>query len=259
MQQVSLQHSKLAAVAVGWTFQRHFTRPAPSWLCLVSVQVFYPSGRSAAGMLERLQLWSCSPSAGTTPAPPRLKCSLTRAQVTIRLVWPLPSPPLCFYIFPMTSCRCGRDAHAESTCEQPQLGLPHRALHLHREAGDGQKLQGSRHHLGTATSLFNQIVPEQCARLLSVCDSCLLTPPAPHPLTTQAQPRVFSAGLDIMEMYRKSPERCGEFWRAVQEMWLKLYSSNMVTIAAINVCLSFHVFLQSKQHLVGQTWRSYTS
>lgn len=51
----------------------------------------------------------------------------------------------------------------------------------------------------------------------------------------QSQPRVFSAGLDILEMYRKSPERCGEFWRAVQEMWLKLYSSNMVTIAAINV------------------------
>lgn len=51
----------------------------------------------------------------------------------------------------------------------------------------------------------------------------------------QSQPKVFSAGLDIMEMYRKSPERCGEFWRAVQEIWLKLYSSNMVTIAAINV------------------------
>lgn len=51
---------------------------------------------------------------------------------------------------------------------------------------------------------------------------------------TSGQPRVFSAGLDIMEMYGKSPERCGEFWRAVQEMWLKLYSSNMVTVAAIN-------------------------
>lgn len=56
-----------------------------------------------------------------------------------------------------------------------------------------------------------------------------------HVRTIQSQPRVFSAGLDILEMYRKSPERCGEFWRAVQEMWLKLYSSNMVIIAAINV------------------------
>ncbi|CAB1350296.1 unnamed protein product [Coregonus sp. 'balchen'] len=37
--------------------------------------------------------------------------------------------------------------------------------------------------------------------------------------------KVFSAGLDIMEMYGTSPERCGEFWKAVQEMWLKLYGS----------------------------------
>ncbi|XP_069566255.1 enoyl-CoA delta isomerase 1, mitochondrial [Brachyistius frenatus] len=53
-------------------------------------------------------------------------------------------------------------------------------------------------------------------------------------IITSGQPKVFSAGLDIMEMYGKSPERCGEFWKAVQEMWLKLYNSNMVTIAAIN-------------------------
>ncbi|XP_008328893.1 enoyl-CoA delta isomerase 1, mitochondrial [Cynoglossus semilaevis] len=53
-------------------------------------------------------------------------------------------------------------------------------------------------------------------------------------ILTSSQPKVFSAGLDIMEMYGQSPERCAEFWRAVQEMWLKLYSSNMAVIAAIN-------------------------
>jgi len=53
-------------------------------------------------------------------------------------------------------------------------------------------------------------------------------------ILTSSQPKVFSAGLDIMEMYGKSPESCGVFWKAVQEMWLKLYSSNMITIAAIN-------------------------
>ncbi|XP_035471901.2 enoyl-CoA delta isomerase 1, mitochondrial [Scophthalmus maximus] len=53
-------------------------------------------------------------------------------------------------------------------------------------------------------------------------------------IITSSQPKVFSAGLDIMEMYGKSPERCGEFWKGVQEMWLKLYNSNMVIIAAIN-------------------------
>ncbi|KAM3598781.1 uncharacterized protein V6R79_022498 [Siganus canaliculatus] len=53
-------------------------------------------------------------------------------------------------------------------------------------------------------------------------------------IITSNQPKVFSAGLDILEMYGKGPERCAVFWRAVQEMWLKLYGSNMVTIAAIN-------------------------
>ncbi|XP_031421742.1 enoyl-CoA delta isomerase 1, mitochondrial [Clupea harengus] len=53
-------------------------------------------------------------------------------------------------------------------------------------------------------------------------------------ILTSAQPKVFSAGLDIMEMYGKSPEHASVFWKAVQEMWLKLYGSNMVTIAAIN-------------------------
>lgn len=36
-------------------------------------------------------------------------------------------------------------------------------------------------------------------------------------------------------MYGKSTEHYAEFWRAVQEMWLRVYSSNLVTIAAINV------------------------
>ncbi|XP_028670198.1 enoyl-CoA delta isomerase 1, mitochondrial [Erpetoichthys calabaricus] len=53
-------------------------------------------------------------------------------------------------------------------------------------------------------------------------------------ILTSGLPKVFSAGLDIMEMYGKGPEHCAEFWRAVQEMWLKLYGSNMITIAAVN-------------------------
>ncbi|XP_059572399.1 enoyl-CoA delta isomerase 1, mitochondrial isoform X2 [Alligator mississippiensis] len=53
-------------------------------------------------------------------------------------------------------------------------------------------------------------------------------------ILTSAVPKIFSAGLDIKEMCGKSAEHYAEFWRAVQEMWLKLYKSNMVTIAAIN-------------------------
>ncbi|GCB70668.1 hypothetical protein scyTo_0005746, partial [Scyliorhinus torazame] len=51
---------------------------------------------------------------------------------------------------------------------------------------------------------------------------------------TSSIPRIFSAGLDINEMYGKTPEHTGEFWRAVQEIWLNVYGSNLVTIAAIN-------------------------
>ncbi|CAI5674257.1 enoyl-CoA delta isomerase 1, mitochondrial isoform X2 [Oreochromis niloticus] len=53
-------------------------------------------------------------------------------------------------------------------------------------------------------------------------------------IVTSSQPKVFSAGLNILDMYGKSPEHCVEFWKAVQEMWLKFYGSNMITIAAVN-------------------------
>ncbi|XP_033921180.1 enoyl-CoA delta isomerase 1, mitochondrial [Melopsittacus undulatus] len=51
---------------------------------------------------------------------------------------------------------------------------------------------------------------------------------------TSAIPKIFSSGLDITEMCGKSTEHYAEFWRAVQEIWLRLYSSNMVTLAVIN-------------------------
>lgn len=53
-------------------------------------------------------------------------------------------------------------------------------------------------------------------------------------IITSAIPKIFSSGLDITEMCGKSTEHYTEFWRAVQEMWLRLYSSNMVTLAVVN-------------------------
>uniref|UniRef100_A0ACB8FJB0 Dodecenoyl-CoA isomerase n=1 Tax=Sphaerodactylus townsendi TaxID=933632 RepID=A0ACB8FJB0_9SAUR len=46
-------------------------------------------------------------------------------------------------------------------------------------------------------------------------------------ILTSAVPHIFSAGLDITEMHGKSPEHYAEFWKAVQEMWLKLYKSSL--------------------------------
>ena len=52
----------------------------------------------------------------------------------------------------------------------------------------------------------------------------------------QAQPKIFSAGLDIMEMYNPKPERLRAFWRALQDLWIRVYVSRLATVAAINVC-----------------------
>lgn len=54
-------------------------------------------------------------------------------------------------------------------------------------------------------------------------------------LPPQAIPGIFSAGLDITEMFGRSEERLGEFWRAVQQLWILLYGSRLVTVAAVNV------------------------
>ncbi len=45
---------------------------------------------------------------------------------------------------------------------------------------------------------------------------------------------VFSAGLDLAELYRPSKSNLEKFWREMQDMWFGLYSSKLPTIAAIN-------------------------
>lgn len=50
-------------------------------------------------------------------------------------------------------------------------------------------------------------------------------------------PGIFSAGLDLMEICGRNPAHYVEYWKAVQELWLRLYLSKLVLIAAINgVC-----------------------
>ncbi|XP_033092005.1 enoyl-CoA delta isomerase 1, mitochondrial isoform X1 [Trachypithecus francoisi] len=47
-------------------------------------------------------------------------------------------------------------------------------------------------------------------------------------------PGVFSAGLDLTEMCGRSPAHYAEYWKAVQELWLRFYQSNLVLVSAIN-------------------------
>lgn len=53
-------------------------------------------------------------------------------------------------------------------------------------------------------------------------------------ILTANKPGIFSAGLDIFEMYGKDKESLGAFWTQLQDTWLKLYKTPLVTVAAIN-------------------------
>lgn len=53
-------------------------------------------------------------------------------------------------------------------------------------------------------------------------------------ILTSSGKTVFSAGLDILEMYKPDPDRMKAFWTALQDVWLQLYGSNYPTAAAIN-------------------------
>lgn len=52
---------------------------------------------------------------------------------------------------------------------------------------------------------------------------------------TQASSSVFSAGLDIMEMYKPDINRVTQFWSKLQDLWIKLYGCSFPSAAAINV------------------------
>uniref|UniRef100_A0A1A9ZVU0 Enoyl-CoA delta isomerase 1, mitochondrial n=1 Tax=Glossina pallidipes TaxID=7398 RepID=A0A1A9ZVU0_GLOPL len=53
-------------------------------------------------------------------------------------------------------------------------------------------------------------------------------------ILTSSSNTIFSAGLDIMEMYKPDQERLKQFWNALQDVWLALYGSTVPTAAAIN-------------------------
>lgn len=53
-------------------------------------------------------------------------------------------------------------------------------------------------------------------------------------ILTSASPKIFSAGLDIKEMYKPNEERLRNFWSSLQGLWIQLYGSKMATVALIN-------------------------
>ncbi|KAB0350199.1 hypothetical protein FD754_015056 [Muntiacus muntjak] len=57
-------------------------------------------------------------------------------------------------------------------------------------------------------------------------------------ILTSDCPRVFSADLDLTEMCGRNPAHYAEYWKAMQELWLRTYLSSLVLVAAINVGLA---------------------
>ncbi|XP_026285261.1 enoyl-CoA delta isomerase 1, mitochondrial [Frankliniella occidentalis] len=53
-------------------------------------------------------------------------------------------------------------------------------------------------------------------------------------ILTSSSDTVFSAGLDILEMYNTPKDQLSAFWTTLQSTWLSLYRSSFPTVAAIN-------------------------
>jgi 3,2-trans-enoyl-CoA isomerase len=47
-------------------------------------------------------------------------------------------------------------------------------------------------------------------------------------------PSIFSAGLDLTELYKPDPSRLPKFWESFQQLYFDLYGSRLATIAAMN-------------------------
>ncbi|XP_076247841.1 enoyl-CoA delta isomerase 1, mitochondrial [Calliopsis andreniformis] len=53
-------------------------------------------------------------------------------------------------------------------------------------------------------------------------------------ILTSSLPAVFSAGLDIMEIYNRNENQLTEFWQTLQDTWSTLYGLEIPVAAAIN-------------------------
>ncbi|KAF0700247.1 Aste57867_9202 [Aphanomyces stellatus] len=52
-------------------------------------------------------------------------------------------------------------------------------------------------------------------------------------ILASSNPKIFSAGLDIMEMYQPENHRLREFWTAFQNFYLRFYTTPLATVAAV--------------------------
>jgi len=80
----------------------------------------------------------------------------------------------------------------------------------------------------------NSLSLEMCNAITSALSSIENEHPHIHSLVlNSSNSSIFSAGLDITELYRPDPNRLPEFWKSFQDLFIKLYGSRLATIAAI--------------------------
>lgn len=54
-------------------------------------------------------------------------------------------------------------------------------------------------------------------------------------ILTSSLSNIFSAGIDIKELYNRTEKQLIEYWTTIQNMWLTLYNLEIPIAAAINV------------------------
>lgn len=52
-------------------------------------------------------------------------------------------------------------------------------------------------------------------------------------ILASSSPKIFSAGLELSELYQPDTDRLRDFWNAFQQLYLDLYGSRLSTLAAI--------------------------
>uniref|UniRef100_A0A8D8RHZ7 Enoyl-CoA delta isomerase 1, mitochondrial n=1 Tax=Cacopsylla melanoneura TaxID=428564 RepID=A0A8D8RHZ7_9HEMI len=53
-------------------------------------------------------------------------------------------------------------------------------------------------------------------------------------ILTSGLPKIFTAGLDILELYNCTPESLTAFWTQLQSTWLRLHATSFPSVALIN-------------------------
>ena len=94
----------------------------------------------------------------------------------------------------------------------------------------------TRDDLGVATLTLNKApVNSLNKEFLEELSTCLETTSKDSTglVLTTGLSSVFCAGLEITEMHQPDPVRLREFWRALQQVWIQLYSYPLPTAAAI--------------------------